>query len=416
MVGVTDHSGTGRPAELPSALDGVLVCDFSWVGAGPRATKELADNGATVIKIETRNRIDLTRRTPPYKGGEGPDNSAFFIMSNTSKESVTLNLSNAKAVDLARQLALKSDLVVENFGNGFMERLGLDYESLKKQRPDVVMVSVSIAGRTGPLANYRGYGNSAAATSGQAALTGFPDSAPYITNYAFGDVVTPLFASIAMVSALDYRRRTGKGLYVDVAQLDSMMHLLAPAAIDHFANRVTPGAIGNRSTWCAPNGVFPCAGEDQWCAITARTDSEWTALAHIIGGEPLAADKRYLSLTGRKANEDALEDLVSGWTRLRTKEEAMAILCEVGVPAGAVQNGQEVYEDPQLAHRELATPIDHPKMGPVDHNWPAFKLSGTPAKVTHAPLLGADTEDVLTGLLGIDATELAALAAEGALQ
>lgn len=398
------------------AFDGVLVCDFSWVGAGPRATKELADNGATVVKIESRERVDLTRRTPPFKGGTGPDNSSFFVMSNTSKKSITLNLSNPKAVDIARRLALKSDLVVENFGKGFMERMGLDYESLKKLKPDVAMVSVSITGRTGPLANFKGYGNSAAATSGQAALTGFPDSAPYLTNYAFGDVVTPLFASIAMVGALEYRRRTGKGIYVDIAQLESMMHLLAPAALDHFSNGTTPGALGNRSTWCSPNGVFPCVGDDQWCAVTAKTDAEWKSLARIIGGDALVQDTRFASPADRKSNEDALEDLISAWTRTREKELVMSILCEAGVPAGTVQNGREVYEDPQLAHRQIATKINHPEMGPVDHNWPAFKLSDTPANVTHAPLLGADTEVVLKTILGIGDTEYATLEQEGVLQ
>lgn len=389
------------------ALSGIRVCDFSWVGAGPRATKELADHGAEVIKIESRARLDPSRRTPPFVNGDSPDHSAFFVMSNTSKKSVSLNLSDPRAVDLARQIALKSDMVVENFGAGFLDRLGLGWSDLSALRPDLVMVSVSIAGRTGPLAGYRGFGNSAAATSGQAYVTGFPGQPPHLTNYAFGDVATPLFAAIAMMGALDYRRRTGKGLYVDCCQLESMMQLLSPALLAEAAG-LPQSAIGNRETWAAPNGVFPCQGQDNWIAISITTDDQWRAFL-TLAGLPSSNE----TTAQRLAQVDTVEAMVAQWTRTQTPNEAEAKLIAADIPAAPVQNGQEVSEDPQLNHRRLAEPLDHPAMGPVRHVAPAFHLSRTPARVTPAPLLGQDNLDILGDLLGLSPAEITDLQAQG---
>lgn len=404
-------------AQAPrGALEGVTVCDFSWVGAGPRATKELADHGAEVIKIESRHRLDPSRRSPPFRGAPGPDTSGFFVMSNTSKRSVSINLSDPRGVAVARRLALESDMVVENFGKGFMERLGLDYASLSKEKPDLLMVSVSIAGRTGPLADFRGYGNSAAATSGQAMLTGFPGGPPHLTNYAFGDVATPLFAAIGMMGALDYKRRTGRGLYVDIAQLDSMMHLLAAPLLELAATGQAPSAMGNRSTYCAPHGVFACKGDDEWCAVAVETDTHWQAFCRVAGREELAADPRFETVAARLKHVDEAEAAVAAWTRDRDRNEAAEALLAVGVPAAPVRNGREVSEDPQIAHRKLAELVDHPVMGPVRHVAPAFSLSDTPARVTAAPVLGADTRDVLHRVAGLGDDEIAELEKEGVLE
>jgi len=405
----TPDQAEPAPQQEGGALDGVVVCDFSWVGAGPRATKELADHGAEVIKIESRHRLDPSRRTPPFRGKPGPDSGGFFVMSNTSKRSITLNLSDPRGVDLARRLALKSDMVVENFGKGFMERIGLDYDSLRTERADLIMVSVSIAGRTGPLSDFRGYGNSAAATSGQAMLTGFPGGEPHLTNYAFGDVATPLFAAIGMMGALEYRRRTGRGLYVDVAQLDSMMYLLGEPLAAMGLTGQAPGPMGNRHDRAAPHGVFACKGEEQWLAIAIRDDADWRAFCDLAGIED-AADTAQ-----RLADPDRYEAMLADWAERHEVRAAETALIAAGIPAAKVQDGREVSEDPQLAHRRLAEMLDHPVMGPVRHVAPAFALSATPARVTPAPVLGADTADVLRAHLGLRDAEITELEAAGVL-
>ena len=395
------------------ALDGIRVCDFSWVGAGPRATKELADHGAEVLKIESRSRLDPARKAPPFIGSEGPpDASAFFVMTNTSKKSVAIDLSNPQGVAVAKRIALNSHMVVENFGPGFMDRIGLGWDVLSAERPDLVMVSVSIVGRTGPLAGFRGYGNSAAATSGQAFLTGFPDGPPHLTNYAFGDVATPLFAAIAMIGALERQRRTGKGVYVDVSQLESMMQLLAPAAMAEAAG-LPQRSIGNRETWCAPNGVFRCSGEDDWVAVTIATDADWAAFCQLANRTP---ETRYASVAGRLADPDGVERMLEAWTEARTPKVAADALQAIGIAAAPVQDGQEVSEDPHLQHRKIAEVIEHPVIGPIRHVAPAFKLSRTPAQVGLAPCLGADTRDVLRNVAGFSEDEITAFERAGALQ
>lgn len=391
-------------AVASGALSGIRVCDFSWVGAGPRATKELADHGAEVIKIESRHRLDPSRKTPPFVNGDSPDHSAFFVMSNTSKKSVAINLSDPRGQEIAKRIALQSHMVVENFGTGFMERIGLGWDTLHALKPDLVMVSVSIAGRTGPLANFRGYGNSAAATSGQALMTGFPDHEPHLTNYAYGDVATPLFAAIAMMGALEYQRRTGRGIHVDACQLESMIQLLSPAFVAEGMGIVqTPQ--GNREPWCAPNGVFACAGDDEWVAVSIRSDAEWAAFCALSGvnHDDLATTE------ARLADPDRVEAMVSDWTRTRSAENAAAILLGEGIAAGPVQNGQQVSDDPQLMHRNIAPVLDHPEMGPVRHVAPAFQLNHTPANVGLAPRLGQDTDHILSDLIGMTAPEITAL-------
>lgn len=392
------------------ALSGVRVCDFSWVGAGPRATKELADHGAEVIKIESRKRLDPSRLTPPFVNGKGPDHSAFFVMSNTSKKSVCINLSDPRGQKIAKDIALTSHMVVENFGTGFMERIGMGWDTLHAEKPDLAMVSVSIAGRTGPLAGFRGYGNSAAATSGQALVTGFPDGEPHLTNYAYGDVATPLFAAIAMMGALDYQRRTGRGIHVDVCQLESMMQLLSPAFLAQAAGE-TPQRLGNRETWCAPNGAFPTAQPGRWVAITIADDKDWVAFCDVSGMDVT----RLATTAERLANVEAAEAAVIAWTSTREPAEIIDRLQSAGIAVALVQNGQEVSEDPQLLHRHIADPIVHPKMGAVRHVAPAFKLSRTPAKIGVAPLIGQDAGSILGDLLGMSKVEVDALADEGVL-
>jgi benzylsuccinate CoA-transferase BbsF subunit len=401
---------------MPGALEGLKIADFSWVGAGPRATKDLADNGATVIKIESRERLDLGRLSPPFKASsKDPDGSAFFAQTNTSKRSVTLNLRHPGALALAKRLVAWSDIVFENFSFGYMERIGLGYEDLKAIKPDIIMVSVSATGRTGPLAQFRGYGNAAGALSGHAALSGWPDRPPHLPPFAYGDVIAPLFAVIATLAAVEHKQRTGKGQHVDVSQFEPMVHVIGDV-VGEFSATGKALKRANRSERAAPHGVYPCAGADNWIAIACPSDESWRMLAAAMAAPQLATDKRFASLDDRKQNEDALDALIADWTRGQDKSELTRQLCEAGIAAGAVQNGKEVFDDPQLAALGHFVALDHPVLGASAMPASPFALSGTPGAVTRSPLLGEHNREVFIDMLGLPEAEFDALVADGALR
>lgn len=391
-------------------LEGVKVADFSWVGAGPRATKDLADLGATVIKIESRKRLDLGRLSPPFAGGgRDPDASAFFAITNTSKLGVTINLSDPRGVEVAKKLVAWADIVVENFSYGYMDRIGLSFETLKGINPDIIQVSVSVAGRKGPLGPMRGYGNSAAALSGLAALSGWPDRGPHMPPFAYGDVVAPMFATVAMLAALEHRRMTGEGQHIDISQVEPLVHAMA----DQFA-AVQAGAAekpGNRSPRHAPHGAFPARGVDQWIAIAVRDDGEWTKLADVAG----IADARFASLDGRKANEDALDAALSGWTRLHDKHVLADRLAALGIPAEPVNDGRDVFTDPELIERGHYRGIAHDKLGQCDMPAPPLRFSQSEIRVGPPPNLGQHNHQIFVGLLGMSEAEVRDLAEAGAL-
>lgn len=398
---------------MNAALRGVKIADFSWVGAGPRATKDLADYGATVIKIESRQRLDLGRVSPPFKDGiRHPDGSAFFAISNTSKRSVTINLADPRGVDVAKRLVQWADVVVENFGQGYMERIGLSWPVLNELRPGIILVSVSVAGRTGPNAGLRGYGNSAAALSGLAALSGWPDRPPHMPPFAYGDVVAPIFATIGVLAALEHRRRTGRGRHIDVSQVEPLVHALADRYVDRQIHGPRPKP-GNRAAHRAPHGMFPCKGEDQWCAIAVRDDREWQKLCEALSLSPAA---RFATLQGRKQHEDELDALLSAATALYPKHELAERLSQLGIPAEAVQDGREVFEDAELARAGHYVRTPHPVLGDCLMPGSPLKFSASDVVVGRAPLLGEHNREVFVELLGMSEAEVAGLIEAGALR
>lgn len=400
---------------MPGALDGVKIADFSWVGAGPRATKDLADNGAIVVKIESRKRLDLGRMSPPFKDGKrDPNGSAFFAQTNTGKLGVTINLGEPRGVKLARALIAWADVVVENFSKGFLDRLGLSWEAMREINPDVILASVSVAGRTGPLSEIRGYGNSAAALSGQASLSGWPGGPPHMPPFAYGDVVAPMFATVAILAALEHRRRTGEGQRIDVSQVEPLMHTLSDVMLSEVLNGHDESLRGNRSPSAAPHGAYPCRGPDQWCAIACETDAQWTALRKAVG-DPRLDDPNLQSPGGRKAQEDLVDAILSSWTASQDKHVLAAHLRALGVPAGAVQDGRDVFTDPELRASGHYVRVEHPTMGASDMPGPPMRFSRSTIEVRPAPLLGQHNRDVFVGLLGLPEAEIAGLEAEGVL-
>ena len=400
---------------MAGALDGVKVADFSWVGAGPRATKDLADNGALVVKIESRKRLDLGRLSPPFKNGKrDPDGSAFFAQTNTSKKSVTINLGEPRGVEIAKALVAWADVVVENFSKGYLDRLGLSFAEMQAINPDVILVSVSVAGRSGPLSGIRGYGNSAAALSGQAALSGWDGRPPHMPPFAYGDVVAPMFATVGVLAALEHRRRTGEGQHVDVSQVEPLMHTMADLFLNQAAFGPEHAIRGNRSATVAPHGAFPCRGKDQWCAIACETEDQWRALKAATGLEALD-EPRFASLQDRKQNEDALDALLSDWTASQDKHVLAERLRKTGVPAGAVQDGRDVFTDPELIAHGHYVRVDHPTMGASDMPAPPMRFSRSEIVVGPSPLLGQHNREVFVDLLGLDEGRIAELEAEGVL-
>ncbi|MBS8225431.1 CaiB/BaiF CoA transferase family protein [Vannielia litorea] len=371
------------------ALEGLKIADFSWVGAGPRATKELADNGALVVKVESAKRLDLGRKSPPFAKGErgNPDASAFFAQTNTSKKSVTINLADPQGQALAKKLVGWADVVVENFGPGYMERIGLGWAELCKVNPGVILASVSVAGRTGPMAGFRGYGNSAAAHSGHADMTGWPGSEPHMPPFAYGDVVAPMFLTVAILAALEARERTGQGSWVEVSQIEPMAHVIA----DLFAE-MPAEKPGNADPLMDPHGVFPCAGEDAWIAIACEDETQRAALKGMLGEGELA------ELT---ADHDAFE--------------LAERLAAAGVSASPVRDGKALSEHPALRAAGHFVAVDHPVLGPSAMPAPPMEMEATPHAVGPAPCLGANNTEVFEGYLGMDRAEIDRLAANGVI-
>jgi benzylsuccinate CoA-transferase BbsF subunit len=376
-----------------SALAGLKIADFSWVGAGPRATKDLADNGATVIKIESRKRLDLGRMSPPFAGNPKDfDGSAFFAQTNTSKKSVTINLSDPRGIEIAKKLVAWADVVVENFGPGFMARIGLNYATLKEIKPDIILASVSVAGKTGPMAGFRGYGNSAAAHSGHAWLTGEANNPPHMPPLAYGDVVAPMFLTVAILAALEDRARTGEGQHVDVSQIEPMVHVIADLYAQDRAEKT-----GNDDPSFLLHGVFPAAGTDQWIAITVESAAQGDRLRLALGIAALDAV--------------AIGEATRGHDKFALFEKLSA----AGIAAGPVLNGKELSENPELLASGHYTRIEHPVLGLSSMPAPPYVFSGTPGALGPAPLLGEHNSEVFLDMLGLDAGQIDTLVREGSL-
>lgn len=399
-----------REGPLKGPLAGLRIADFSWVGAGPRATKDLADYGATVIKVESAKRLDLGRLSPPFKGGKRHhDASAFFAITNTGKQGVTINLNDPRGIEVAEKLVAWADVVVENFGKGYMDRIGLSFDTLKSIKPDIILLSVSVTGRTGPLSDLRGYGNSAAAVSGFASLSGWPDRGPHMAPFAYGDVVAPMMATVAVLAALEHRRVTGEGQHLDVSQVEPMMLVTSDCLAD--GQRGIEPRRGNDDPRMEPHGLFPCRGPDQWCAIAARDDADWRVLAGLTGID----DPRFATLQGRKTHVADLRALLTAWTRTQDKHRLADHLSAAGVPAEAVNDGRDVFTDAELERAGHYHRIQHDRLGDCEMPGPPLRFSDAAIHVGPPPLLGGDNRAVFVDLLGMDPGVVDELTASGAL-
>jgi crotonobetainyl-CoA:carnitine CoA-transferase CaiB-like acyl-CoA transferase len=406
------------PAPGRAPLAGVRILDFMWAVAGPLATRTLADYGATVVRIESTRRIDVCRTLQPFVGDQiGAESAALFHSTNVGKRMLTLDPTRREGRAAVLDLVRWADVVTESFTPKAMKAFGLDYETLRAVNPDLIMLSTCLMGQTGPLANFAGFGNLAAALTGFFELTGWPDRAPAGPFGAYTDYIAPRYNAVAVLAALEHRRRTGRGQHVDLSQAEASLHFLTPALLDCIVNGSDPSREGNRDREMAPHGVYPCAGEDRWVAIAVRDARDWRALCGAIGRTDLAEDPRLASAAGRRARAAELDELLASFTAALPMEEVEARLQAVGVPASAVQNSVECVADPQLRHRGHFVEIPHPTLGTSAVEGSRFRLSRTPARVEGpAPTFGCDSHWVLREILGYDDERIAELVIAGALE
>lgn len=400
-----------------SMLKGLKIADFTVAVAGPISTRYLAGEGATVIKVECHKHPDPVRLVPPYKDMiPGFDRSCQFAFYNFSKKSVCLDIGHPRGREAAIKLVRWADVVIENMAPGVMEKWGLDYEGCRKERPDIIYLSSSSLGRTGPLSAFAGYGFHHGPLVGVSQMTGWPDRVPCHDAIAYTDTVAPPFTVIALLGALLYRRRTGKGVFIDQSQTEAGAYFLGPVIMDYLVNGRTGIRAGNRDPDMAPHGVFPCRGEEKWVAIAVRNQKEWETFCRTIGKEEWLTDERFAAFSARKRNENELENLIADWTVHRSREKVVNLLQSAGISAGRVATSEDLFNDPQLRHRGHFNQLEHKEVGTYTYELPASRYSKMPhPKQDPAPLLGEHTDYVLGELLGYTDEEITDLLLEGAI-
>jgi crotonobetainyl-CoA:carnitine CoA-transferase CaiB-like acyl-CoA transferase len=407
---------TGAEATGP-AWAGTTILEFGTGAAGPIAVRYFAEHGARVIRVESRSRPDFLRTYGMGPGNPcGLEGSDMFDSVNVGKLGVTLNLKHPEGVALAKRLIAQADAVAENFAPRAMKSFGLDYASLVAEKPDLVMVSSCLQGQTGPHKDYPGFGGQGSALGGYNLLTGWPDREPVGPYGTITDSLAPRFVASALASGLLYRRRTGKGVHLDVSQVEAAVFSLSPWIVDFDCNGHTGIRQGNRSDRFVPHGAFRCAGEDRWVAIACWDDSDWSRLARVIGLDEQTT-ARLATTDARRSAIDEVEKLVEAWTESRQATAVADAFQAAGVEAVPVADLGDASEDPQLAHRGHFVALDHPCMGSCLYERNGFRLSDAPAGYDRtSPLLGEHNEMVLGEMLGLDAAERARLQEEGVLE
>ncbi len=399
-------------------LDGIRVCDFTWVWAGPFCTQYLAHLGADVIRLESPDHLCLFRRLPFNPPGVplGPDSAGVFQWYNSDKRSMSIDLRHPDAAEIVRRLVAQSDVVVDNFGVGVMDALGFGVDALRAINPDVIVASLSGYGQTGPSSGYMAYGPAGGAFSGLYAATGYEGGPPVETGVAVGDPGTGITAAWAIVAALVARRRNGEVVRIDVAMVEAIASTLGEVWMEYRSEGTTPPRRGNRDPQWAPHNCYPTAGDDEWVTIACSSDEAWRSLAAVIDHD-LVDDDRFATATGRKRNEAALDELVTAWTRAGDRWELTHRLQAVGVAAMPSLSPLDLWrDDPQLRALGMLERPNHPVTGNHVVAGVPWRLSTGPNGIRRpAPTLGQHTVEILTDLLGFDADAVGALRSSGAL-
>jgi crotonobetainyl-CoA:carnitine CoA-transferase CaiB-like acyl-CoA transferase len=416
------NSEPARPdAASSQALAGVRVVEFTVGMAGPWIGRFMAHSGAEVIKIESQKHPGVVRLyVPPRERELGiqPAMSPWFTDWDAGKRFVSLDLSHPDAVAIAKQLVAKADVVIENNSTGVMEKLGLGHETLCEISPGLIHISTTGYGDQGPHARYVTWGSNIEAISGLSDLSGFPGRACTITQFAYPDSLSGLHGLVAVMAALDHRRRTGEGQRISIAQFETTMAAAGEDMMEPLASGVQPERQGNRSPWMAPHGCYPCAGDDRWCTISVEDDAAWQRLREALGDPSWARDPRFEQATGRLAHRDEVDEQLARHTRERDAAELMRALQEAGVAAGVAQNVDDLLNhDPHLAARGYFEKIPHRVKGSVLASGIPTGLCGTPGRTPGAGAdFGQDNDYVLRELLGLSGEEIARFEESGAVE
>lgn len=421
---------------MSGLLRDVRVVDFCWAGVGANATRVLADLGAEVIKIETRDRLDVTRKLPIYKDQPGltygqevsepdPNQGGYFNNCNRNKLGVAVDLKRPGGLKLIERLIRRSNVVTENFSPGVMERWGFQYENLKEWVPDIILGRMSGYGHSGPHAGFRSYGPVVQATSGLSFISGLPGREPSGWGFSYMDSQAAFYNAAGLLMAIYRRTLTGDGGEVSSAANEVGINLLGPVLLDVTVNRHPTRRpdfpTGNRLEYpnAAPHGVYPTVKPDRWIAIAVFDDGHWNGLVKAMDSPEWTNESKFATQAARHENQDELDRQLSEWTRVRDAREMMVILQSLGVPAGAVQNAEDVNEnDPQLAYRDVFFELDHPRAGRARFEGLPFKLTGPTGAENwrSAPLIGEDNEYVFRNIAGLSDDEYQDYLRDGVIQ
>jgi len=421
---LTNNNNTNS-ADSNQPLKNYRVLDLSRIWAGPYCTKLMADMGAEIIKMESlsvydshRGPINPARGIAAYPDGEPGDEpwnrNGWFNCLHLSKYGITLELTSETGRNVFDQLVSISDVVIENFRQGSLERLGYSYETLRRLRPDLIYVSMPAFGNSGPWQKYLAYGIGQEQLSGMAHMTGYRGEGPMKSGINHGDPITGSHAAGVLLAALRYRKRTGKGMYIDVSQQESAVSLIGADVLAYQLTGEEPQRRGNRSPYFAPHNSYRCAGEDRWVAIAVTNDEEWRQLAQLVGGSELSADPRFATLAGRLENEDQLDELISGWTVDKIAYDLCHLLQREGVPASPVMGGPDLLADPHYAARGTFVRVNHEQVGEKTYPGIPWKMSATPGKARWAsPTLGQHNRQIYGELLAMPTDDITALEEQG---
>ena len=396
---------------MENILSGIRVLDFTRVLSGPYATRILADFGAEVIKVQSKK----IEGTEPNTGG-------YFDTWNRNKRSITLDMSHPKAREIALRLVAICDVVIENFSPRVMFNWGMDFQKLKEARPDIIILSMSGMGQTGPWKNHVAFGPTVQSLGGLTYLTSFEEDSPLGSGYALADHISGLYGAFAILAALEHRDRTGQGQYIDLSQYEVASSQIGPALLDVLANNQDLHPCGNQPDYvmAAPHGCYKCLGKDQWCVIGVFNEVEWQALVNALGNPSWADNSKYSTLARRKDHFNELDEELNKWTSGHTAQKIVELLQNAGVPAGVVQNAEELANDPHLLERKFFAQIEHPILektisdrSPIRFIPDSSTDPYSEVDLKSSPLLGEGNKYVYMDLLGLTEQEYTAYIQKG---
>lgn len=403
-------------------LKGVRVISLTEVWAGPFATSLLGDMGADVLHIEAIQRVAQTRGvlrpspgTRDYPDGEPGsrpwERISGFNGTNRNKRGITVDLTRGEGIDLFLKLIKLSDIIIDNYAAGTVDRMGVGYNVLSKANPHIIQLSMPGWGVDGPYQGYISFGSHVDAMIGHTYLRSYPDADPSLTtSIVHSDATNASMAVFAVMAALNYRLRTGRGQYIDLSQAESFMTQLGEYVLEYTMNGRVPQPVGNRHPYLAPHGVYPCLGHDRWITIAVEGDQQFANLCRVMGQMDLLDDPRFADALSRYQHQDELEGIVEGWTRDRDAHDLLEQLQQAGIAAGVVNNDQDLYENPHLQARGFFQEVNHPQAGTHLYPGPYWRLNGEVPRIRlPATCLGEHNQEVYQGLLGFDDAQYAKL-------